>query len=359
MNSKAPLPCPDDDILRAWLDERLASDESERIDSHVEDCSVCQQRVEKLLVSPTVTESTSTVPEFLRGLSGTIPKVLNDSSLRKALDVIAMPTLPGYELLRPLSKRTFLARRLLPPMLVILQKSEHPIALNHPNIVTHLGTIENYVIMENVIGSRLDHHLLNQRASIEQVVRWGISIANAVGFAHESGVLHRQLSPRQILLTNHSSPIAKLRNFGGAGMSLLPSELLMNEVDYLAPEQVAGRIDDIGPATDVYAIGVVLYAGLTGRTPFQASTLRDAALRIRTESPVAVRKWRKEIPPELDAIVMRCLEKSPADRFANGKELAISLAKYTQQPTKSYTHRIAMVIGILLVGAILWRWFLT
>jgi serine/threonine-protein kinase len=156
-------------------------------------------------------------------------------------------------------------------------------------------------------------------------------VARAVAAAHRAGVLHRDLKPSNILIDENGR--AFVSDFGLAKRVEMDSDLthsgaIIGTPSYMAPEQAAVNRGAIGPASDVYSLGAVLYETLTGRPPFQAATPVDTILLVLEQEPLPPRLLNRQIDPDLEMIVLKCLEKSPALRYATADALADDLEAY-------------------------------
>jgi WD40 repeat protein len=268
---------------------------------------------------------------------------------------VVPPTAPGYDILEPLGQggmgsvwkaRQISLGRLVAIKFIGLQvaagaelhdrfkaEAEAVARLEHPNIVRvyefdHCVSWP-FLAMELVEGGTLAGEIARGRMSPGRAAELVECLARAVHYAHSRGILHRDLKPGNILIAADGTP--KIADFGLA-------KRLDGEVDrtrtgermgtpaYMSPEQVDGRT--AGVATDVYALGVILYQSLTGRLPFLGKTAAELWDQIRTTEPVPLRRRQPTVPRDLDTICLRCLEKNPGLRFPSCEELADELHRF-------------------------------
>ena len=177
------------------------------------------------------------------------------------------------------------------------------------------------------------------------------ALARAVHAAHQRRIVHRDLKPQNILLAADGTP--KITDFGLAkrldeeGRTV--SGAVMGTPGYMAPEQARGRAAEIGPATDVYALGAVLYQMLTGRPPFRGESAVDVVLQVLTVDPPPPRQLRPDLPRDLETICLTCLRKEPKRRYASAGALADDLRRFLD-------HRPIMVRRVGTVERLaLWR----
>ncbi len=213
--------------------------------------------------------------------------------------------------------------------------------LNHPNIVTVFDSGEDqglqYIVMELVGGETLSARLRRTGPmDASEVVRVGSAVASALAEAHARGIVHRDIKPGNVMLTEDGR--AKVLDFGIARASgaetVTRTGLVMGSASYLSPEQAQGMSAD--ERSDVYALGCVLYQMVSGRPPFVADD-PVAALYQHVNEPVTPPSRLRALPPELEAAILRCLEKEPTARFASAAELEAALASASLDGTVSPT----------------------
>ena len=209
------------------------------------------------------------------------------------------------------------------------REARHVASLSHPNIVAvhDFGTDGDqlFIVMELIRGHSLRIQLTGPQPP-EQVLSVAGQILAGLGHAHGAGIIHRDIKPANILLTEAGVP--KLVDFGIAKAGYETSALtqhgaVLASFAYASPEQVAG--EDLGPASDLYSLGCVLYECLTGRPPFLGDNLAALALQHRREVPVPLGDLVDGAPPALIEVIMRSLAKDPTLRFATAREMAEAL----------------------------------
>ena len=207
--------------------------------------------------------------------------------------------------------------------------------LDHPNIVPiyEIGEHEgqHYFSMKLIKGGNLADRIGQFTKDPEATARLMATVARAVDAAHRKGIVHRDLKPANILLDEAGQP--HVTDFGlakdlGSGDGLTKSGAIMGTPSYMSPEQAEATRGVIGPATDVYALGAILYELLTGRPPFRADTPFDTLIQVVESQPVAPRSLDAQIPRDLETICVKCLEKSPSKRFKSAQDLAEELERY-------------------------------
>ena len=206
-------------------------------------------------------------------------------------------------------------------------------ALIHPNIVSVYDTGQHdeapYVVMEYVAGVSLASRLGQGPLPAAEVSAIGADVCTALAYAHRVGVVHRDLKPDNILISESGQ--VKVTDFAVAGAALggdlTATGALLGTLSFLAPEVLEGG--EPNPAADLYALGVVLFKALTGRSPRMAMDLGGGAGR--AGPPAHPRDFRPEVPRDLDAAVARALSPSPAERFADAAELGLVLRSVAQR----------------------------
>ena len=164
-------------------------------------------------------------------------------------------------------------------------------------------------------------------------------VAEAVAYAHEKGVIHRDLKPANVLLDANGEP--KVTDFGLAKQVESDSDLtrtgaVMGTPSYMPPEQAGGKTDEVGPRSDVYSLGAILYCLLTGRPPFQASNAVDTLLQVIEHNPALPRSLNRDVPVDLESVCMKCLSKRPGHRYDSAQDLVADLQRFlVGEPVKA------------------------
>jgi hypothetical protein len=188
-----------------------------------------------------------------------------------------------------------------------------------------------YLALEFVGGGSLAQRLDGAPVPPRRSAQLVLDLARAVQHAHEQGIVHRDLKPANILLTEAGA--AKIADFGLA--KLLDAEqghthtgAVLGSPSYMAPEQAAGQARAVGPATDVYALGAILYELLTGRPPFLGASVLETLDQVRTHDPAPPQALQPTVPADLAAVCLKCLEKNPAERYPSAAALADDLDRF-------------------------------
>ncbi len=222
-------------------------------------------------------------------------------------------------------------------------EAESAAKLQHPNIVQVHDVGEQdgseFLSMEFVEGGSLEKRLERETLSIREAAELIATLAHAIHFAHERGIVHRDLKPGNILLAGDVPKIADFglakRMIAGSGVQT-QSGAVLGTPCYMSPEQAGGKTRDVGPATDVYALGAILYELLAGRPPFLSDTPLATMDLIRHREPERPSAIASKVPPDLETICLKCLAKDPARRYASALELAEDLERFLDhQPIRA------------------------
>ena len=224
-------------------------------------------------------------------------------------------------------------------------------AVNHPNVVT-IHAVEAhdglpYLVMEFVDGESL-HDRIRARAPLPlaDVLRFGAQIASGLAAAHAQGVIHRDIKPANIMLEGNVDRV-KITDFGLARVAVDNADLTsqghqLGTPAYMSPEQVSGN--DVDERTDLFSFGCVMYAMISGHSPFRGAHSFDAARKILEETPPSLDRLDAEVPPFLAEIVDRLLAKKRASRFRTAAEVADLLNHYTTRLNQSRTDELGTVL---------------
>jgi eukaryotic-like serine/threonine-protein kinase len=203
-------------------------------------------------------------------------------------------------------------------------------SLSHPHIVSVYDAGEDddtpYIAMEHVPGGTLKDRL-QDRGTLPPRVAIGVTleVASALAAAHEKGIVHRDIKPENVLVTDQGH--TKVGDFGIAraatATAITETDLILGSVRYLSPEQAKG--EEVGPPSDLYSLGVVLYELLTGRVPFDEENPIATAMKHVSEEPASPRELDPTIPKALEAITLKLLKKDPRQRYQSATKLAEDL----------------------------------
>ncbi len=270
--------------------------------------------------------------------------------------------------------------------------------LRHPNIIAihdigqHKGT--PYLVLEYAEGGSLGQRQAGKVLPLREAAEVVQALARAMHYAHERGVIHRDLKPGNILLvrketasdTNAAQSLTDPEGAVATRVSLVSAtqvslaawlpkvsdfslarlldeegnqtktDAVLGTPSYMAPEQAAGQAREVGAPADIYALGAILYEMLTGRPPFRGSSPQETYHQIRTLEPVPPRRRRPEVPADLEAVCLKCLEKRPADRYPSAEALAEDLDRWlSDQPTRARPWRWSRRLGRLVRRHLLTR----
>ena len=232
-----------------------------------------------------------------------------------------------------------------------LREAEAAAQLHHPNLVPvfEAGSEQGicYIASQYCSGPTLQAWQAQKSDPVPVLMAVALlrQLAEAVQHAHDQGVLHRDIKPSNVLLDPRAedplAPIPKITDFGLAKLldapstdaSLIGSHGLLGTPGYMAPEQAGGSHAEIGPATDVFGLGAILYKLLVGTAPYPGEDQAQSLHRLYHEPVVPPRRLRSDVPRDLQAICLKCLEKKPKDRYATARELANDLRRHAEGHT--------------------------
>lgn len=407
--------CPDQGKLLSFTLGKLSGPQSEQIAEHLASCPWCESVLQDLdsrnaadAVMENVRRCFDVQP--LREEQGCVQleaaaKLLSVTSWPSPQTATARPVdgaecwvgrrLGNYEIVELLGRGgmgvVFKARQLLLNRMVALKMIQAgPLAgpstrhrfgiegeaiarLQHPNIVQihDFGTIEDlpFFSMEYLEGGSLSARLAQSALPPRQAAELLLTLADAVDYVHNCQVVHRDLKPTNILLTEDGVP--KISDFGLAKLLDLDgehtrSEHILGTPSYMAPEQAKGGPDSIGPPVDIYALGVILYESLTGQRPFRGSSKGEILAQVCGADPPPPSTYCSEVPRDLEAVCLKCLEKDPRNRYATGRALVDDLQRWLAgEPTQARPlrwpgktrrafkrYRAALGLALVLLGAL-------
>ncbi|HMP03614.1 MAG TPA: protein kinase [Gemmatales bacterium] len=327
------------------------------------------ERVRKLAEQETKPPSTKSSVQLNKPPSSKVRPGPGDSKKKHgtqpSMMVIESAQLAGYEILEELGRggmgvvykavQVALKRPVALKMIIsAMHASEEQIArfrreaeavarIHHPNIVAvyDVGEFDGspFLALEFVDGGSLADQLHGRPMPPLEAGMMVEQLARGVYAAHQQGIIHRDLKPANILLTRNGLP--KISDFGLAKQMDESSGWtrtgdIMGTPCYMAPEQAEGRIRLIGPCTDIYALGAILYELMTGQPPFRGTTTLDTLEQVRTRDPMPPSKITLGIPWALETICLKCLEKNPKERYLDAKHLADDLLHFLRdEPIKA------------------------
>jgi serine/threonine-protein kinase len=207
--------------------------------------------------------------------------------------------------------------------------------LRHPNIVHihEVGQIhgQHYFVMEYIEGPSLAQRIAEEPMDVDTAVRLVLKVARAVDHLHQHQIVHRDLKPSNILVDSQGQPF--VTDFGLAKVFTSDSNrtatgVIAGTPSYMSPEQAAGRTDEVGPASDVYSLGAILYELLTGKPPFHEENPLDTVMQVLSCDPVLPRRLNRRIPRPLQLICLKCLAKRPEERYPSARVLAEDLEHF-------------------------------
>jgi eukaryotic-like serine/threonine-protein kinase len=225
-------------------------------------------------------------------------------------------------------------------------KSEHVVRVVD---VGRLPTGAPYMVMEYLEGEDLSQRLLSGPVPIEDAVDYVIQGCEAMQVAHRLGIVHRDLKPANLFLTQRpdGSPLVKVLDFGISKvkttdlsqLSLTHTQALMGSPLYMSPEQMRSS-KDVSPSADIWSLGVILHELIAGDVPFTGSTFPEVLVQVLSGEPLPLRSLRAEVPEGLEAVVLRCLQKNPVDRYSSVAALGVALSPYGSPRTLGLQGRL-------------------
>jgi eukaryotic-like serine/threonine-protein kinase len=237
---------------------------------------------------------------------------------------------------RPVAIKMILSSQLASPQQVerFTAESRAMARLHHPNIVRihETGAVngQHFFVMEFITGPSLAEELRKGRIGPERAAQLVALVARAVQHLHEQGIVHRDLKPSNVLLDEKGQPY--VTDFGLVKMlgssNQTTTGAILGTPAYMAPEQATGRPDQVGPHSDVYSLGAILYELVTGRPPFQSETALDTLVQVIESEPTRPRILNPILSRHLENICMRCLEKDPTERYTSAGAVADDLERF-------------------------------
>ena len=202
-----------------------------------------------------------------------------------------------------------------------------------------------YIVLEYVHGETLNRILAREKKiPLERALKLAEEIADALDYAHAQGVVHRDIKPGNILITQDGR--AKIADFGIAKLNLahftLPGRVLGTPA-YMAPEQLSG--EGVDGRSDLFSLGVILYAMVTGHSPFPGDSATTVCFKVANREPIAASALDMTLPPQIDAVISRAMAKDPNERYQRGSDLADDLRILRQSKPGSTTTRKVVATG--------------
>jgi len=214
-------------------------------------------------------------------------------------------------------------------------EAESAANLQHPHIVTihEVGELagQHYFSMDFIEGQSLAQRVAGGPLRVEQAAELVSKIAAAIDYAHQQGILHRDLKPQNVLIDSANKPW--VTDFGLAKIIEQQSDLtgtgqLLGTPSYMPPEQAGADFSAIGPASDIYSLGAILYELVTARPPFLAENPLDTLTQVVNEEPMSPHALNGSVPVDLETIILKCLEKDPRRRYQSAGELIEELDRF-------------------------------
>jgi serine/threonine protein kinase len=234
-------------------------------------------------------------------------------------------------------------------------KAAVKIKSEHVARVIDVGTLETgapYIVMEFLEGCDLAAWLRQKGPlPIDQAVEFVLQACEAIAEAHSLGIIHRDLKPANLFVTRRNDGVVSIKvlDFGiskyvNAGdMAGTQTSAIMGSPYYMSPEQMRSS-RDVDPTSDIWALGIILYELLAGKTPFMAETFPEVCVRVATEAPASLRPVRPDVPPGLEATITKCLKKDRRSRFRDVADLAFALREFAPPRAVVSIERISGIL---------------
>ena len=372
--------CPRAEEWRRYLLGQLLETDGTRLDQHLAGCAVCLAALASVNAADPLLDSL-----FDEVRTPSVPDTAVDEALLVRIyalapssyfpeqtgELTALLDAPGaadelgrigpYGILRVLGRGgmgiVFAARQDQPRRLVALKmldagvapsqerlerfraESEMLARLSHPQIIRVLAVGEHqgrpYFTTEYAAGGSLAQKLAQATLPPRAAAALVEALVRTVAVAHAQGIVHRDLKPSNVLLAGDGTPLIadfglakQLADADALAAVQTASGAILGTPSYMAPEQAAGANEVVGPASDVYALGAILYECLTGRPPFKAVSLLETLEQVRSQEPVPPRRLQPGVPRDLETICVKCLQKAPARRYPTAQALADDLGRF-------------------------------
>ncbi len=377
--------CPLHEQLVKLLNEQLDEPESARLEKHIESCLRCQETLADLSQKmegvdfaairdiprdPTDADTLAFLERVKKRQNEFTQQATSSLGVSEIYDrpLVSreLPVVEGYELLaeigrggmgivykaRHLDLNRLVALKMLPASHFVSTDSRHRFRREAKAIgrLHHANIVQIYDIGETSSGPFLSLELVSTGSLAQRfngspwkpfdAARFVERIAEAIHYAHSQGVIHRDLKPANVLVSIEDSKsettspilIPKITDFGLAkcadeSLGQTPNGTVLGTPSYLAPEQIMRNSEPLGPATDVYGLGAILYELITGVPPFRGDSVISTLLQVTHQEAIAPSRLGIKVPRDLETICLKCLEKSPTNRYSTAAQLAEDLRR--------------------------------
>ena len=379
--------CPNNDHLKALLDDTLPAEEQSTLEKHLETCSECRLRFERLASGGTLSNGDANVAEALdtpdTALEELKAKLKTEPQSETTIGESPGDAAVSLDFLAPSENPQSLGRlgrydirgvigsggmgivlkahdpglnqiraiKVLSPQLAsnatarkrFLREAQKAAAVAHEHVVAIHAVDEQdhlpYIVMEYIVGVSLDERIKRSGSlKTEKILRIGMQTASGLAAAHAQGLVHRDIKPSNILLENGVERV-KLADFGLAraidDTEITGAGVVVGTPQYMSPEQARG--EEVDHRSDLFGLGCVMYAMCTGRSPFRAATVVDAIRRVCDDTPRPIRSVNADIPEWLAEIIDQFLAKDPNERLQSANGVSSLLGEYLahiQQPSQ-------------------------